>query len=213
MYEFPETRILLFAKEPVYGLVKTRLNDAIGAEQAFQLYCAMLRYQVKKLRDANLAPWEVWVSGDPSNPLLTEMQLTVPLRRQQGADLGERMQGAAEAALAESDSVLLVGTDWPSVSVDYLREASRLLRAGTQVVIGPAEDGGYVLLGLKSCVRELFVGMPWGTDRVLRLTLERLQLLDLPCTTLPARWDVDRAEDLARLVELEPPLDFQLEGS
>jgi hypothetical protein len=165
------------------------------------------------LQDANLAPWEVWVSGDPHNPLLTGMKLPVPLRQQRGHDLGERMWAAAEASLVGSASVLLVGTDCPSVDVDYLREASRLLRAGSQVVIGPAEDGGYVLLGLTRSVRELFVDMPWGTDKVLQLTLERLEGLGLPFSRLPARWDVDRADDLARLAELEPPLDFQLDGS
>ena len=81
------------------------------------------------------------------------------------------------------------------------------------MVVGPAEDGGYVLLGLRRSIKELFVDVPWGTDRVLRLTLERLQGLDLPYTTLPDRWDVDRAEDLSRLALLDPPLDFQLDGS
>ncbi len=211
MTRYPEIRILLFAREPVYGKVKTRLHEAIGPRKAFQLYCAMLRYQVRRLQDANLAPWELWVSGNPDNPQIRSMDLKVPVRRQQGDDLGERMRAAVAEALKESAAVLLLGTDCPSVDVDYLEDALRQLRGGRQAVIGPADDGGYVLLGLRECREELFIDIPWGTARVLSTTLERLENGGVDYGLLATRWDVDRADDLVRLAELQPPLNFQLE--
>ncbi|MCB1670265.1 MAG: TIGR04282 family arsenosugar biosynthesis glycosyltransferase [Gammaproteobacteria bacterium] len=214
MIRYPEFRILLFAREPVAGQVKTRLHGAIGPTRAYQLYCAMLRYQVDKLATSDLAPWEIWVSGNPHNAQLQALNLGVPVFCQQGGDLGARMQFAAQTALQNAEGVVLLGTDCPSVEVEYLAAALGRLRSGDQVVIGPAEDGGYVLLGLRECREELFNRMPWGTDQVMAATLKRLETQDLQVSLLPERWDVDRAEDLSRLAGLQPPLDFQLdEGS
>lgn len=213
MFKFPTARILLFTREPVAGRVKTRLHGAIGAQSAYELHCAMLKYQVSTLRRARLAPWEIWVSGNENNPFFTTLGDEAERFRQQGADLGQRMRHAAEVALARASAVVLIGTDCPSIDSDYLEQALALLDGGVGTVVGPAEDGGYVLLGLRDACEALFDEVPWGSSGVLALTLDRLARSGRNFAQLATRWDVDRPEDLARLAELQPPLDYQLPES
>ena len=92
----------------------------------------------------------------------------------------------------------------------YLEGALMALGQGNEVVIGPAEDGGYVLIGLKQPCPGLFQGIEWGSERVLSQTLQRLAQLKLPYALLEPLWDVDRPQDLQRLAELNPPLDVDL---
>ena len=207
-FKFPDLRILLFAKEPVYGRVKTRLHNAIGKGKAFELHCRMLRYQVDNIQASRLAPLELWVNGNQDNPVLQSLALENQIYQQIGTDLGQRMQEAVTAARSRCRAAVLVGTDCPSVDRDYLACALQFLDSGCQLVIGPAEDGGYVLLGASESWPDLFSNMPWGTDRVLPLTVERAKQLGLSLELLPSRWDVDRPEDLARLASLDPPLDL-----
>ena len=210
-FKFPDLRILLFAKEPVYGQVKTRLHGTLGVAKAYALHCALLRYQVDTILASGLAPLELWVSGDLTNPELTSLPVNNSIYQQDGRDLGQRMQSAVVSARSRSQAVVLVGTDCPSVDRDYLEMALHFLSTGKPLVIGPAEDGGYVLLGVRENWPALFEGIPWGTDQVFSLTLERARQLDIDYQLLPNRWDVDRAEDLARLASLDPPLDFDID--
>jgi glycosyltransferase A (GT-A) superfamily protein (DUF2064 family) len=106
---------------------------------------------------------------------------------------------ALEAALSRAARVLLVGCDVPALSSQYLREAERALRSNHDVVIGPAEDGGYVLIGVAHCHAELFRGISWGGPRVLEETRLRIAALGWRGLELPALWDADRPEDLERL--------------
>jgi len=209
-FKFPDLRILLFAKEPVHGQVKTRLHGSLGVTKAYELHCAMLRYQVSALLASGLAPVELWVSGDITNPELISLPLQGSIYQQVGSNLGQRMQAAVVSARMRSRAVVLVGTDCPSVDRDYLEMALNFLSAGNQLVIGPAEDGGYVLLGVSESWPTLFEGIPWGTDQVLSMTLERAGQLGLDYQLLASRWDVDRPEDLSRLASLDPPLDFDI---
>ena len=84
------------------------------------------------------------------------------------------------------------------MTADYLQRACRQLDAGSAVVLGPAEDGGYILIGARTCDERLFTDIPWSSDRVLQLTRARLQALKLPYTELDTLWDLDRLEDLRR---------------
>lgn len=212
-FRYPDLRILLFTKEPVPGQVKTRLQETLGVAGAYDLHCALLRYQVEAFQASRLAPLEVWVSGDIANPELAGLPLQAGLYQQVGSDLGQRMRSAVDAARTRSRAVVLVGTDCPSVDRDYLESALKLLASGKSLVVGPADDGGYVLLGVRESWPALFEEIPWGTDRVLSLTLERAQQLGLDHQLLPGRWDVDRPEDLARLADLDPPLNFEIRTS
>jgi rSAM/selenodomain-associated transferase 1 len=125
----------------------------------------------------------------------------VSLHPQGEGDLGARMQRAFESALALSPRAILVGSDIPALSPRYLRDADQALGRGDDAAIGPAEDGGYVLIGLSRCDPELFRDIPWGRPEVLAETRRRLAALSWRSSELPVLWDVDRPEDLERLPE------------
>jgi rSAM/selenodomain-associated transferase 1 len=199
-YQYPAGRILVFAKAPVAGEVKTRLAAHIGKQAAVVLYEQLLRDTLGMAVRTALAPVEMHVASRACHPVFMSLadRQPVEVRLQKGADLGQRMCNAIQAALRTADFVLLIGTDCPAMSADYLRQACRQLDAGSAVVLGPAEDGGYVLIGARSCDERLFTDIPWSSDRVLQLTRARLQSLKLPYTELDTLWDLDRLEDLRR---------------
>ena len=141
---------------------------------------------------------ELWVDGDIDHPLFADCRrLGVrAIRRQRGRDLGSRMLHIVERGFAEGfDKVVLVGSDAPSLTPDYLGAA--LLRLDShEVVFGPALDGGYVLLGLGRVVPELFRDLPWGGDQVLSQSLQRLEAESIAAALLEPLPDIDRPEDL-----------------
>ena len=208
-YRFAQSRISVFAREPVLGQVKTRLNGELGAERVLALYQAMTRRIVTTVVDSRLADMDLWVSSNPSH----EFFLTICNRKniypQMGSDLGERMGFTVRQTLASGDvdSVILVGSDCPAMNEAYLESALAALAGGKDVVIGPADDGGYVLIGIRHDVPELFDGIPWGTESVLSTTIDRIRSLRLNDHYLDMLWDVDRPQDLARLQQLQPPLE------
>lgn len=116
------------------------------------------------------------------------------------------MRHTVQTQLMHADYVLIVGADCASVDEGYLRAALRLLAAGENIVIGPAEDGGYVLLGLRMTPDALFEGVPWGSERVMAVTRSNLRAAGLSWQELPMRWDVDTPQDLGRLETLDPPI-------
>lgn len=197
---FPDARILIFAKAPAPGRVKTRLIPALGAQGAADLSARLLEDTVSRFAAAGLAPIELWCAPDPGADPFPELasRYGLWLYRQQGADLGERMRNAADGALERSSAVVLVGTDCPLLDATYLEQALALLE-GNDAALGSAEDGGYVLLGLKQPASSLFSDMPWGSGRVTSITRERMQALGWKWVELPTLWDLDRPEDLQRL--------------
>jgi len=122
----------------------------------------------------------------------------VSLHRQQGADLGARMDHAFQHSLASSTPVgaILLGCDAPELTVEHLRQAHAQLASGMDVVLGPAHDGGYVLIGLRQPCPDLFTRMPWGSEQVLAITRQRIAALHLHHYELPPQPDLDRPEDL-----------------
>jgi len=194
---YPEARLLVFAKAPVPGEVKTRLIPALGAQGAAALQARLTRRAVETALAANVAPVELWCSPDDRHPFFHE--LPVARRVQRGTDLGERMADALCTALAQSRFAILIGTDCPTLTDDYLRDAAECLALGEDAVLGPAEDGGYVLIGLRRCEARLFEGIAWGTAEVLAATRARLAECGFHWHELPTLWDVDRVDDLARL--------------
>ncbi len=197
----PDARVLIFAKAPVPGQVKTRLIPRLGEEGAARLYTDLLRRIVSEFAGAGLCPVQCWCAPDFRHKLFEEMAARhgVRLEKQLGADLGARMYHAASVVLGDSDRVILVGADCPGLGVDYLGLALDGLEEGVDAVVGPAEDGGYILLGLKRAAAELFEDIPWGTGEVLAVTRRRLRELDWQWRELPVLWDVDRPQDLDRL--------------
>lgn len=203
--KFPAGRLLQFAKAPLPGRVKTRLAAEVGDAAAVQLHCRLVRYTFSLLHKSAMAPLQLWVSGHAEHPLFIGLQRThsTPLYEQRGADLGERMHHALATALCDGDYAVLVGSDCPALDREYLDAAFAALDAGSDVVVGPARDGGYVLIGLRRPCSQLFQGMQWGADTVLAETRERLAMLDCDWLELPELWDVDRKADLAMLAEID----------
>ena len=202
---FPNSRILIFAKAPEPGKVKTRLIPAIGSEQAASLYRKLLIETVERAESSRLAAIECWCAPDTRHPLFQQIgsDFGVSLQNQVEGDLGLRMFHAAARALESSDAALLVGGDCPVLTADYLRNALLALQK-VDAVIGPAEDGGYVLLGLRRADPGLFRDIPWGGDTVLAMTRQRLTELNWSWHEMDTLWDLDRPEDLQRYRALFP---------
>lgn len=199
-YRYPDGRILVFARAPVAGEVKTRLAAHIGKQAAASVYQQLLCATLDMASASGLAAVELHVASQPGHPLFKSLADRWPLeiRLQQGVDLGQRMYHALQSALRQAAFAVLIGTDCPEMNAAYLQRACQLLDDGSAVVLGPADDGGYVLIGVRSCDERLFRAIPWGSDRVLQLTRERLQALQLRYTELDSLWDLDRPEDLRR---------------
>ena len=194
-------RVLVFARAPVPGEVKTRLIPALGEARAAALHRKLVLQCLRAARDSRLGPVELWCAPGADDPFFREcgQRFGASLHAQGSGDLGARMQGAFESALARSRRAILVGSDVPALSPRYLRDADRALAEGKDAVLGPAEDGGYVLIGLSRVDSRLFGGIPWGSADVLAETRRRVAALGWRSQELPALWDLDRPEDLARL--------------
>ncbi|MEX2131130.1 MAG: TIGR04282 family arsenosugar biosynthesis glycosyltransferase [Pseudohongiellaceae bacterium] len=198
--------IQVFARAPVAGQVKTRIAARIGPEPALSLYQAMFHRTIEQVNQVPLSHRELWITGNPDDPMFAAVKPEFRIFTQQGKDLGERMRFALQQGLTRYTMVILIGTDCPTLDALYLESAIEALNAGNKVVFGPAEDGGYVLLGLTVMVPGLFEALHWGTDTVLQISQTRLKDLSLPFKLLKPLRDIDRPEDLPGLATLSPPL-------
>jgi len=196
--------VLVFTRTPVPGRVKTRLIPAIGAERAANLHRAMLWRTVATATHADVGPVGLWCSPASEHPFIAEIQREFGLdaQVQSGADLGERMHGAIQSQPADCEGALLVGTDCPFLESGDLQQAARALRQGDDAVIGPAEDGGYYLIGVRTSNAALFSGIPWGSQQVLAMTRQKFRDLGWRWHELATRRDVDRPADLAALADM-----------
>ena len=195
----PDGTLLVFAREPIPGLVKTRLIPTLGASGAAHLYQALLERAVSAAIGVPGVAVELWCAGaPPSGGVCAKLARRHGLElRQQGAgDLGQRMAQALGETLALGDRAVLIGSDCPGYHAAYLSAAFAAL-LGHDVVLGPAADGGYVLIGMRRPAPDLFADIPWGTDTVLEATRTALTRLGLIWVELPGLQDIDRPEDLA----------------
>ena len=196
--------IAIMAKAPVPGLTKTRLIPSIGAHAAAILQERLTERMVATARAAAVGAMTLWCAPDPSHPSFRDLvtRHAVTLKRQPNGDLGARMLAAMAAS---GHSTLVIGTDCPAFTAENLRAAAHALR-DADVVLLPAEDGGYVLIGARVAHPQLFSGIAWGTASVIIETRERIAALGLNCSELPALWDVDTEADLARCERLFPEM-------
>jgi len=194
------TRIILFAKAPVAGRVKTRLIPALGADGAAALARRMLDHALNIAGEADVGSLELCASPAPTHPDWQNIPLPAGIETsdQGDGDLGVRMARAAQRGLASGQNVLLIGADCPALGVQHLRTAAAALNTDDAVLL-PARDGGYLLLGLKTHAASLFEDMPWSTAQVAELTLARMTALGWRVTVLDALPDIDRPEDLLHL--------------
>jgi len=199
-YRYPAGKIIVFAKEPVAGKVKTRLASSIGDEAALQFHQQMLRDTLEMACSCHLAAVELHVSGNPGHPLIQSLakQYEIRVCAQQGSDLGEKMFFSLEQSLASSSYCVLIGTDCPVMNVDYLANAFSALVRGQDAVLGPAEDGGYVLIGARRVQQDWFSDIPWGSHHVLERSRQKMIGSGIQLEELQTLWDVDQIEDLQR---------------
>jgi rSAM/selenodomain-associated transferase 1 len=191
-------RILVFAKLPVPGRVKTRLIPALGAPGACELHTDLVERTLALAVCAGV-PVELWLDGEPDHPSVTAWcnRYQLRVRCQRGADLGARMQQAIRQTLRTSRSVLVLGCDCVTLTSGDLRSALQCMRS-LDAVVAPARDGGYVMLGVSRSADELLQRIPWGTSHVLAVTRRRMRALGWRCRVLRWQHDVDRPADLPR---------------
>jgi rSAM/selenodomain-associated transferase 1 len=193
----PDAALIVFARAPVPGRVKTRLVPLLGEQGATRLYVQLVERTLRTALAARIGRVELYCAPGINSPYFRKIheRFGISLRPQGRGNLGERMY----RALRRHPGALLIGSDCPALRPSDLRAALRALRAGADAVLSPAEDGGYPLIGLRRVSRRLFDGVSWGSARVLEQTRRRLVRLGWRWTELRTLWDVDRPEDVARL--------------
>jgi uncharacterized protein len=197
------TAVVIFARAPRPGTVKTRLADLLGAEGAAGLHARLVKQTLETARTAGFRRIELHGAPDCDDRFFRFCagHYGVALASQAPGDLGARMLAAFESTLAAHARVLLVGSDCPALTARHLRDADRALRDGSDAVLVPCEDGGYALIGLKRVDVKLFEDIAWGSDRVMAETRVRLKQRGWTWRELETLWDVDRPEDYARLIK------------
>lgn len=190
-------RVVVLARPPVLGRVKTRLVPALGFGGATRLYRAMLSGSVATARAA-AADVELRVSEPFRHPWVMDLCRTAGLRcaRQSGGDLGRRMADAFAAHLHDAGPVVLIGADCPALSAEHIGTAFSALAGGCQAAFVPATDGGYVLIGLRRFHPALFRNIAWSGDGVMAQTRGRLRGLDWRWHEQAPLPDIDEPGDL-----------------
>ncbi|HEY7382419.1 MAG TPA: TIGR04282 family arsenosugar biosynthesis glycosyltransferase [Beijerinckiaceae bacterium] len=200
--------LAILAKAPVPGFAKTRLVPLLGPEGAARLQERLIERALATALASAIGPITLWCAPDEGHPAFQSAgsRPGVRLARQPDGDLGARMLAAFRAASAGSGMVL-IGTDCPVLTAADLRAAASAL-ATADLVIAPAEDGGYGLIAASRPHPGLFECMPWSTDQVAALTRHRARQGGLQIVELRTVWDVDTPADVARLRATNPGLDI-----
>ena len=194
-----DVRIIVFAKAPVPGLVKTRLAPRLGAAGAAALHARLVERTLVTAAASGVGPLELHCAPDIAHPFFTACSTRhgAALFAQTGHDLGDRMFAACRDRLPG----IIVGSDCAALTADHLQEAANRLKNREDAVFIPTEDGGYALLGLARTDRALFDRIPWSTGTVMACTRERLRALGWRWSELDTLWDVDRPADYDRLLQ------------
>ncbi|MBI3020710.1 MAG: TIGR04282 family arsenosugar biosynthesis glycosyltransferase [Candidatus Omnitrophica bacterium] len=197
-------RLLIFVKEPIPGQVKTRLAADIGVDAACHVYRRCVERTLERL---SVLRDEMTLCVEPADAT-ERIQLWLgskwPALPQRGATLGERLADATNKIFTEGvQRVVVIGTDSPWIDHPLIEEAFAAMEQA-DLVIGPARDGGYYLVGLARPTPGLFQGMPWSTSQVLDQTLGKARALGLSVSLLPEGYDVDQLTDLQQWMQQDP---------
>ena len=199
-YKYPDAVLMIFCKTPIAGQVKTRLMATLTAEQAVRVHIELAQRTLQLATKSNLCPVELWCTPSPDHPffITSARAYQISLQKQQGDNLGERMSNAFCLALNRYSRALIVGCDCPSLVEQDLEEAITALNQNRCCVLAPAEDGGYVLIGLNWSQPGLFNNIAWGTGQVFEQTIARIKEHNFRFLELKQQWDLDEPEDLVR---------------
>jgi rSAM/selenodomain-associated transferase 1 len=202
--------VMQFSKWPEEGRVKTRLMSELGARGALNAHIRLSLNVLDNLIASGL-PVQFWwdralePAPEAASQVLTALDAaSITIGIQEGENLGQRMEAALGLALESHCKAVVVGSDCPSVDPEYVREAVAALDA-SDVVLGPSNDGGYVLIGVRRVVPGMLDHVAWGTESVLDQTRDRLAGCGLSVSLLAPRWDVDEPEDWQRFLRLANP--------
>lgn len=205
--------IAILAKAPIPGLAKTRLIPRLGAEGAALLQHWLLQRTLSTAIMADIGPVTLWCAPDEKHPAFAACRTERPiaLKAQPEGDLGKRMLTALQASTSPQGT-LVIGTDCAVLTPALLRHAARSLMTHEAVVV-PAEDGGYVLIGMREAHADVFENVAWSTATVMAETRQRFSTLGWSVDELPACWDVDLAADFDRLCRHDPAVARYLLGN
>jgi uncharacterized protein len=197
---FHDSALLIFCKAPIAGQVKTRLQPELTALQAAAAHRQLTRLTLDRAFQRPLCAVQLYCAPDTNHSFFEQCANDYPLllSTQRGDDLGEKMLNAFRDALSQYRHALLIGCDCPSLTVDDLQQALTGLQNGQDAVIAPAEDGGYVLIGLNTPQPVLFEDIDWGNDKVIEETRCRARHASISLHELARQWDVDTVKDWAR---------------
>lgn len=200
--------VLLYAKAPCNGKVNTRLIPDIGVDAATQLQDDLIHHRLSMLSKAALCDVRLMCSPGQQDEyfLQRKQQYDVALFDQQGEDLGVRMFNGVAAALQSYKYCIVIGTDSPALDSAMIAQVIDDLQSGSEVVLVPAEDGGYVLIAMSAAYSCLFEGVSWGSDRVMKQTVDILVANKITYKALGMCWDIDRLADYQRYLQLKDSL-------
>ncbi|HEY3064874.1 MAG TPA: TIGR04282 family arsenosugar biosynthesis glycosyltransferase [Methylomirabilota bacterium] len=195
--------IAIMAKAPEPGRAKTRLSPPLAADVAAELSRRFLLDTIERVRAVDGAVVAVFYTPPDSRALFEALAPGVALVPQAGDDLGDRLVAGFEHLLARGHRpVLFIGSDTPTLPLAVFHEAlARLAEPEVDVALGPTDDGGYYLIGLRQHHPALFASIPWSSERVAAETLRRARTAGLRVAVLPRWFDVDTAADLDRLAQ------------
>jgi hypothetical protein len=197
----PTTAVAIMAKAPRAGTVKTRLCPPLSPREAAALARGFLRDRIAQVRDLTGVSPAIAYTPASARDLFERLAPDFALTPQDGADLGARMRSTLAALLSSGhQAAVAIGTDTPTLPTRVIQHAVELIASGdVDVVLGPAEDGGYYLIGVRADHPTLFDDVPWSTTAVLEITLSRARAAGLRVACVSPWRDVDTPDDLIRL--------------
>ena len=188
--------LVIFARDPLVGQVKTRLNPFLDLRTTCELYTCFLSDSLDTICAVESADYFVGIYPSSTSGFFERLDpsLSISTFVQEGKDLGDRMKNTFSARFAEGyEQIVIIGADSPSLPLAYIRQA---LGSKQDVVLGPSVDGGYYLIGMRGKLINLFDGITWGGDTVLEETRCKLESNGVSLELLPVWYDVDRSDDL-----------------
>jgi rSAM/selenodomain-associated transferase 1 len=202
-----QPELILFARQPIAGQVKTRLQPEYSPERAAEIAAFLIRATVELAVSAWPGDVTLHVWPDVEHPLFQELvrEFHIRLMPQAGGDLGARMLSALREGVERNGCAAVMGCDVPHCGWDVLDQANDRLARGKNV-LGPTEDSGYYFIGLQKAWPELFENMPWGSNQVLPMTFARAEELGMEFDLLAKLRDIDTARDLWLIAQKYEPL-------
>ena len=202
-YHSQPNKLFIFTRTPIKGKVKTRLQPIYTIGQSLFLHTYLLQRTIAEFQPCQNIDIEICCTPSYQHPVFSQYNTSfnISLSLQIGKDLGERMLNAMNYGLRDHNKVIIIGTDCYEINESYINKAFTALEKN-DVVIGPAFDGGYVLIGMRRSINEVFDAIPWGTKHVLERTRNQLQRSSITWHELPTLRDIDNAEDLHYFPEL-----------